>query len=239
MRKTLKKIARQFGLEISRNSAFSSSPGQVVKALEMANINLLFDVGSNEGQFACEIRDFGYSGRIVSFEPVTSAWKALSNLAGSDLGWIVAERCAIGERHGEIEINIAGNSVSSSILPMLEAHSRASVESSYVEKELAPIFKLDSIAGRYTHTETNVFIKIDTQGYEWQVLDGASETLRHTRGLLCELSLVPLYRGQRLWRDIVDRLEAEGFFLWGIQKGFTDPLTGQSLQMDGIFLRRP
>lgn len=101
-----------------------------------------------------------------------------------------------------------------------------------------PIARLDSVANHYLTPESNLFIKIDTQGFEWQVLDGASEILQQARGVLCELSLVPLYDTQRLWRDIVDRLETEGFMLWALQKGFTDPRTGQSLQMDGIFLRR-
>jgi hypothetical protein len=70
------------------------------------------------------------------------------------------------------------------------------------------------------------------------VLDGATETLGRAQGLICELSLIPLYEGQKLWRDVIDRLDKEGFMLWALQKGFTDPRTGQSLQVDGIFLRR-
>ena len=101
-----------------------------------------------------------------------------------------------------------------------------------------PIAKLDSVAKHYMTPESKLFIKIDTQGFEWQVLDGARETLQQACGVLCELSLVLLYDGQRLWRDIVDRLDGEGFMLWALQKDFTDPRTGQSLQMEGIFLRQ-
>jgi hypothetical protein len=97
---------------------------------------------------------------------------------------------------------------------------------------------LDSIANRYLNKNSNLFIKIDTQGYEWQVLDGANETLKRAQGVLCELSLVPLYHEQRLWRDVVDRLDQKGFMLWALQRGFTNPKTGQSLQMDGIFVRK-
>jgi hypothetical protein len=62
--------------------------------------------------------------------------------------------------------------------------------------------------------------------------------LKRAQGVLCELSLVPLYHEQRLWRDIVDRLDQQGFMLWALQKGFTNPKTGQSLQMDGIFMKK-
>jgi FkbM family methyltransferase len=162
----------------------------------------------------------------------------LLSSASRDPDWQVHEQSAIGDQDGEIEIHIAGNSVSSSVLLMLESHSSAAVGSAYVGTERVPIFRLDSIANRYLNKNSNLFLKIDTQGYEWSVLEGASETLKCTQGVLCELSLVPLYHLQRLWRDIVDRLDQQGFMLWAVQKGFTNPKTGQSLQMDGIFLRK-
>ena len=81
------------------------------------------------------------------------------------------------------------------------------------------------------------FLKIDTQGYEWQVLDGARESLSQCQGVLCELSLVPLYEGQCLWMEMIQRLESGGFTLWSIQKGFTDLRDGRTLQVDAIFLR--
>lgn len=238
MKKTIRKIARSVGIEITRYRPSNSVVAQLAKALEVADTNVVFDIGANEGQFASEIREYGFNGKIVSFEPLTSAYKKLITLASPDPNWEVYDQLAIGDQDGEIEIHISGNSVSSSVLPMLESHSSAAVGSAYIDSERVPIARLDSVAKQYMTSESNLFIKIDTQGFEWQVLDGAHETLQQARGVLCELSLIPLYDGQRLWRDIVDRLDVEGFMLWALQKGFTDPRTGQSLQMDGIFLRR-
>lgn len=238
MKKNLRKLARGIGVEITRYRPSSSAAAQLVKALEVAGISVVFDIGANEGQFAREIREYGYTEKIVSFEPLSQARKKLLTLASVDPNWEVHDQSAIGDQDGEIEIHIAGNSVSSSVLPMLEAHSSAAVGSDYIGSERVPIARLDSVIKHYMTPESNLFIKIDTQGFEWQVLDGARETLQQARGLLCELSLVPLYNGQRLWLDIVDRLDAEGFMLWALQKGFIDPRTGQSLQMDGIFLLR-
>jgi len=234
----IRKTLRIFSLELSRYRPSNSHGAQLAKALELAGINLVFDIGANEGQFASEIREYGYTGKIVSYEPLSSARKKLLELASADPNWEVHDQSAIGDQAGEIEIHIAGNSVSSSVLPMLESHSSAAVGSAYIDSERVPIAKLDSVAKHYMTPESKLFIKIDTQGFEWQVLDGANETFQQARGVLCELSLVPLYDGQRLWRDIVDRLDAEGFMLWALLKGFTDPRTGQSLQMDGIFLKR-
>lgn len=238
MKNIIRNILARLGLKVSRYNPGTSPAVQLSKALEIAHIDVVFDIGANEGQFAKGVRDDGYSGKIISFEPLSTAREKLVRLARRDNSWSLHNQCAIGDHDGEIEINIAGNSVSSSVLPMLKSHSNASPESVYVSSEKVPISCLDSVANLYLEPDSNLFIKIDTQGYEWQVLDGASETLKRARGVLCELSLVPLYDGQHLWLDIINRLEAEGFMLWALQKGFTDPHTGQSLQVDGIFLRR-
>jgi FkbM family methyltransferase len=233
----LKTFLRLAGLELSRYRPSNSDGAQLASVLCTEGINLIFDIGANEGQFAQQNRQYGYTQKIVSFEPLSTARIRLESLASADQSWIVHDQLAIGDRFGEIEIHIAGNSVSSSVLPMLESHSAAAKDSSYIGAELVQMAKLDSVASKYIDSDTVLFIKIDTQGFEWQVLDGAADTLRQARGVLCELSLVPLYEGQRLWREVIDRLEAEGFILWGLQKGFTDPRSGQTLQMDGIFLR--
>ena len=80
-------------------------------------------------------------------------------------------------------------------------------------------------------------MKIDTQGYEWAVLDGAKKILPRIKGILCELSLVELYKGQHLWMDLLNRLENEEFTLWSIQRGFTDRISGRTLQIDATFFR--
>lgn len=238
MKKFIKKILNLFGIDINRYNPSSNSSNQIVTALKQNNIDLVIDIGANIGQFAGELRSAGFSGKIISFEPLTDARKKLVKAAADDSHWVIHQQCAIGDFNGELVINIAGNSVSSSLLPMLDAHSKAAVNSTYISTEKIKVCKLDSVIENYLKVDQKFFIKIDTQGYEWQVLDGAIKTLNRAQGVLCELSLVPLYQNQRLWRDIVDRLESNGFMLWALQKGFSDPRTGQSLQMDGIFLRK-
>ena len=179
----------------------------------------------------------GFSGKIISFDPLSTAHAQLTKVASRDSVWLVHSRAALGNRDGEIDINISGNSVSSSILPMLDAHITTAVGSAYVATERTPLIRLDSVADQYLVSASRLFIKIDAQGFEWQVLDGAAETLKRAQGVLLELSLVPLYDGQHLWREMIERMESEGFTLWAVQKGFTDPRTGRSLQVDGIFLR--
>ena len=206
--------------------------------LEKARIDLVLDVGANEGQFSREIRSTGYAGRIVSFEPLGQAYAKLQRNSRDDPFWHLHPRCALGSYDGEIKINIAGNSLSSSALPMLDAHRAVAPESAYVGAELVSLYKLDTVAATYLADATNVFLKIDTQGYEAQVLDGAEETLQHVTCVMLELSLVQLYEGQPSWPDMVNRLLAAGFHLWAVQQVLIDPETGRTLQIDGVFLRK-
>lgn len=237
LRTIIKKCLHKIGFDLHRLNAYSNPAFQLLKGLDRFGVDLVLDVGANTGQFASELRAIGYKGRIVSFEPLTEAYQTLAAFAAKDPGWTVHRRCAIGDFDGEVEMNIAGNSVSSSILPMLNSHSSAAKGSAYIGSESVPINRLDSIASSYIRGSRSYFIKIDTQGFEWQVLDGGNETLAKAMGVLCELSLIPLYEGQRLWMDMLQRLEAEGFTLWSIQKGFIDLRDGRTLQVDAIFFR--
>ena len=198
-KQTIKRLINAAGYDLRRLTPNSNPAYQLLKGLTQFNIDLVLDVGANIGQFASELRTVGYKGQIVSFEPLSGAYELLSLKARRDAKWQVHRRGAIGDYDGEIEINVSGNSVSSSVLPMTEAHSSAAADSAYIASEQVPIYRLDAIAPDYLSATGRHFIKMDTQGFEWQVLDGASDTLQRAQGVLCELSLVPLYEGQRLW----------------------------------------
>ena len=238
MKKKIKKLFNKFGIEVSRFQPNLSFEAQIIAAMKKVKIDVLFDIGANTGQFSLQMRDKGYSGKIISFEPLTSVREKLTYQASKDVNWIVHERAAIGNYSGITDINISKNSVSSSILPMLKAHSDAGKNSMYIKNEKTPVITLDSVADNYLDKYSNLFIKIDTQGYESQVLDGAFKTLKRAKGVLCELSLTPLYEGQVIWIDLILRLEKEGFVLWSLERGFTDRRDGRTLQVDGVFLKK-
>jgi FkbM family methyltransferase len=231
-----KESVRALLRKLRRGSTATRNARQLLRGFDAFGIDLVFDVGANTGQFAREIRDNGFRGRIVSFEPLSLAHRELTAAAASDPLWSVHERCALGDKEGSAVLNIAGNSVSSSVLEMAAAHEDAAPGSKYVGREETALATLDSVADRYLGSSERPFLKIDTQGFEWQVLTGAEKTLPSIRGVLCELSLVTLYEGQHLWRDVVDRLEESGFTLWGVQPSFMDQ-RGRNLQADAIFFR--
>lgn len=235
----LNNVLRKAGFEFRHYVQPVSPLADLISSLQKFEIDLVLDVGANQGQFASEIRRGGYTGNIVSFEPLSDAHGILLQACDKDTRWDAYPRCALGDHDGEVEINIAGNSYSSSILPMLESHRNAAPESAYQGKEIAPIKTLDAVADQYLKDARAIFLKIDTQGSEWQVLDGARDVLPRIKGILVELSLVPLYDGQHLWQEVIDRLETAGFALWALQPEFSDPASGRTLQVNGVFYRIP
>lgn len=233
----VKSVLRGLGWEVHRFHPESSKVARLVAALQHFNIDAVVDVGANEGQFGEELRQGGYAGGIVSFEPMLDAHQKLLLKSRGDSRWQVHSRCALGATSGEVELNIAANSVSSSILPMLETHRNAAPNSAYNRKETVPLFPLDQVVEPYIKDARSVLLKIDTQGYEWAVLDGAAKTLQGVKGVLMELSLLPLYEGQQLWGECIRRLEAAGFTLWAVEPVFVDSEQGRTLQLDGLFFK--
>lgn len=233
-----KRVLRHFGIEAHRYTVQTSPGAQLFRLVKRYGIDLVFDVGANTGQYATHIRTHGYSGRIVSFEPLSSAYAGLVTSACGDRQWQVAPRMALGDAEGKINIHIAGNSMSSSILDVLPAHERAAPGSEFVGSETVPLRRLDHVAEEYLEGSRGVLLKIDTQGYEDRVLAGAKGVLDGIRAIQTELSLVPLYADQMLFEDMCRKIEAMGFELIAIFPGYIDELTGQTLQVDGFFASR-
>jgi FkbM family methyltransferase len=208
-----------------------------VFALHQHAVCSVLDVGANVGQFGRDLRRAGFAGQIVSVEPLNEAYRVLVAEIAGDPAW-TAERAAVSDRPGLLTINVAGNSVSSSVLPMLAGHLDAAPSSRYVNTEQVPATTVDDIVERHHLDPASTLLKIDVQGYEMAVLDGAAQTLSRFAGVRTEMSLVPLYEGQALMPEIVSCLDEHGFDLWFVERGFTDPRSRRMLQLDGVFFRR-
>jgi len=237
MKSFLKRIARMLGFEIHRYSVKNSDTWRLMAMLTDHEIDVILDVGANTGGFAKMLRDFGYDGKIVSFEPCSKAREYLLKNSMVDPLWEIAPRAAIGAENTEVEINIAANSSSSSVLDMMDSHISAAPHSRYIDKETVPLKTLDDIAPQYFDSKSKVFLKIDTQGYESMVLDGAEGVMENVVGLQLEMSFVSLYKGQVLYDELIERLKAYGFNIWAISTVLSDPNTGRLLQIDAVFFR--
>jgi hypothetical protein len=132
----------------------------------------------------------------------------------------------------------SGNSVSSSLLPMLRAHEEAAPESRMVAQETVPVQRLDRHPA-VRAIDGDFFVKLDTQGYELHVLRGAEHVMDRIAGLMLEASLVPLYDGQPLLAEVIAFLERWNFTVVDLLPEFQHPKNGQMLQVDLIAVRNP
>ncbi len=135
-------------------------------------------------------------------------------------------------------VNIAGNSESSSLLPMLERHVSALPVSKYLGAEETELIRLDDILEEYPpdDRDRSLALKMDVQGFEGEVLDGAPKTLSRIKVIYTEMSLCPLYDREVPFFDLYSRILKLGFRCVGISPGFLDPATWEVLQVDATFV---
>ena len=210
----------------------------IATALEKLEITLVIDVGANIGQYGALIRETGYSGMIYSFEPLIEAHEQLLKNTNQDKNWSIHNRCAVGDTIGDVEITVAGNSYSSSIKEMLPSHLSAAPDSGSIGSHRAQVITLDSLLQVWEPHRGKIYLKIDTQGFEQEVLNGATSTLDCVAAVQLELSLIELYKGQALYDYFFSFFKTQGFVLHHLIPGFIDPQSGQLLQFDAVFFRK-
>jgi len=210
---------------------------RLARLLARHRITLILDVGANEGHFGWDMRELGYKGRIISFEPMKDAFARLKTTAAGDPAW-QAVPLGLGDRDETRTIHVAANSQSSSLLPMLKAHSEAAPESAYQSEESVTVRRLDGVLADYRIPGDAIFLKIDTQGFEKQVLEGARAILGEVPLVQLECSLVPLYEGAMLMEEALGLMRSLGYDPVDLAPTFYHQGNGHLMQADLLFVRR-
>jgi FkbM family methyltransferase len=229
----LRHVLHRRNLDLVRNPY----PVRVATALKWLGTETVLDIGANIGQYGSALRSSGYRGRIISCEPLPDAFAHLARRSASDHRW-TALHTAVGAEPGTLEINVSANSYSSSILPMTDAHLDAAPGSQFIGTEAVAVTTVRDVVAEHGVEPATTLLKIDTQGYETQVFDGAGALLSDFAAIQLELSFVPLYEGQQLADALMSRLDGLGFTMYCLDAGFADPHTGRMLQCDGLFVQR-
>jgi FkbM family methyltransferase len=207
-----------------------------IKIVNHYRIDTLFDIGANSGQYSLEMRRIGYRKRIISFEPQRRAYEKLKKAASGDDRWIV-NNYALGSEDIKGTLYVSANSWSSSLLNVLPLHLTNAPESEFISREETEIRKLDSIFNSFFREGDNVMLKIDTQGYEKRILDGAEKSLDKIRIIQVEMSLAALYESETLFLEMINLLDKKGFQLLALEDtGMSDKATGRLLEIDGLFI---
>jgi FkbM family methyltransferase len=226
-------------LRLKRFTPSASEDMRNATILNSLGIKYVLDVGANTGQFAESLFDFNYRGTVISFEPVGSCYEALVKRSEKNKNHIVAERCAIGDQDMEIQINVSDDSVFSSVLEIKDEHTKLRPKSRIVRQETVNLYKLDTIIDKYIPKgETSVLLKIDTQGFEKQVLDGALNSIARFQGIKIEIPLVPIYSNTRFtFYEIIDFMKERGFTPYNFNTEGVNLKTGRVFTIDGMFFR--
>jgi FkbM family methyltransferase len=224
-------------MEIVHTQLERSPEKQLRLALQHFKIDTILDVGANTGQFAQDLLKQGFAGEIHSVEPLPDAHRVLAQAASEHPKWFVLPPVAAGREEGQVEITVAGNSYSSSVLEMLDRHISAAPGSAPVGRITVQQKPLDALFRDVIAQPRQLLLKIDTQGYEYPILEGAPRCLEKASLVLLELSLQPLYRNQMLWLDLITQMRRWNFEPWSLWQEFCDPRTGQLLQVNGVFAR--
>ena len=233
----LQRLARRIGYDLVPRKKAKAPNAQLVAILHHHRIDTVLDVGANVGQYGQRLRDWGYEDRIISFEPLASAHEQLSTRAAPDPSWEVAPRMAIGDRDGEVDIQVSAEIDMSSILPQSELLQRISPSSAIQATERVPLHRLDSVAKDQVDGEGRAFMKVDTQGFEPEVLDGSEALLPRLIGVQLEMSLVPLYQGERDYLTMIRRMASAGLTLQLVLPGYFERKLGRMVEIDGVFMR--
>jgi FkbM family methyltransferase len=231
-------IENRTDMKVTNYHSESDWRQNLVRELALREVDVVLDVGANSGQYSTGLRQSGFSGRIISFEPLSKPFARLAHSAATDPLWD-CRQCALGDFDGATSMNVAGNAgASSSILPMLQSHQDVFPQANYVGTEDVKIHRLDSVAPEVLNPADAAFLKIDVQGFEKQVIDGADTTInQHCVGMQIELSFVSLYAGDMPAEEAFDLVGSLGFVLAGLAPGFIDIRNGRVLQADGVFFR--
>lgn len=232
------RLLRQFGYDVQKYGPHRDPLRRFQQALARHNARIVLDVGANVGQFAKRLRINGYHDRIISFEPLSGAHAKLMAAAKGDPQWTVASRCAVGASCGVIEINIAANSQSSSVLTMLDRHLAGDPKSGYIGKESVELITLDAFLDKGPQlTTTPMGLKVDTQGYEAEVMSGLDRWGESIKVMQIEMSLAPLYDRSLGFVDLYRLMQDRGYRCISIEPNFIDTHTYEVLQTDAVFER--
>ena len=232
------KIAKLFGYELIKRKKHPTADIHTVNLIRQQDIDLVLDVGANEGQFVARLRRQGYRGEVHSFEPVTATFRALQAATAGDNNWH-AHQLALSEAPGEATINVARSSDLASFLPPSEfgADRYRDIAAATTETVTMSTVSDFLVAEIPDWEERRILLKMDTQGHDLAVFRGAVSALPAIVMLLSELAIEPIYEGMPRYREVLEAYERAGFHLTGIYP-ISRSVNASLIEMDCMLINK-
>jgi FkbM family methyltransferase len=238
---TLKRAVRQLlrprGWELRQYDPDLSLDTFLWMLFEKFGINCVLDVGARVGAYGVLLRNNGYQGHILSFEPVKANFDRLQETCAGDPAWR-AFHYALGSTNGVAEINVSRGTNYSSFLAPSKYGAEFDDDIAVARTEPVEVKRLDAILKEVTAhiAAPRVYLKMDTQGFDLEVFRGASGCLHEVVALQSELSLLPLYEGMTGWTAALDEFTEAGYAISGMFAGVRDDRM-RLCEMDCVMVR--
>lgn len=214
-----RRIAGLFGYELIKTRKLNDTLEQLLaNLLVLLKIDLVIDVGANTGQFGRLLRNIGYTGRIASFEPLPDPYDALVEASRADSNWYVWN-LALGSATDVRYFNEYESADFSSFLePNSYSAERYRWRVRLRQRHRVSIRSLDSLWSDISGGADNsaVFLKLDTQGYDLEVLRGARAALHHVEVLQSEISTKAIYQCMPSYLSSLAMFDELGFEVCGM-----------------------
>jgi FkbM family methyltransferase len=212
-------------------------PGVLMAHFARYGVNCVLDVGANRGQYARRLRRAGYTGRIVSFEPVPEEFARLSAAAAGDPAWLVRP-VALGSQDGSLEMYVTPGTLSSP-LPATDFGGRRFPSLRETERHEVPVRRLEDLLDEVLDglPGPRPFLKMDTQGYDVEVFRGLGKRAREFVGLQSEVALMRLYEGMPRMAEALAVYEEAGFEVSGMYPVNREENSGRVLEFDCLMVR--
>ena len=225
----LKRKLSSKGINIARYKLYDK------KWLHNLEISTVIDIGANIGEFTSIFNELFPSSVIYAFEPIPECFSKLSKRVGKFKN-IKIYNVGLGSQNGELKLNKSSHDPASSFRDMADLHKKNYPHSSNSVELNVPIVRLDDFL-ESTSLDNNIFIKIDVQGFEDEVIKGGIKTFDRAKVIIIESSFQKLYENEPLFHGIYSLLQPLGFEFMGCLKQSEFNLDESFLQGDCIFIK--
>jgi FkbM family methyltransferase len=232
-------VCRRFGIDFGSRRYFCNRAlvQDLAECLDRHAVDAVLDVGANRGQFRDFLRRMvGYRGLILSFEPIRACHEVLRPRVARDPRWFLYE-FALGRRDQTRTLHVAEDSRCSSFLDATRQTHGVPLEKDHDEevsiRSLEPMFP----EIQKTHGFKRAYLKLDTQGYDLEVIHGAGRALQEFVALQIELSFLPVYEDMPDYATVLAELTSRGFDVSGFYPAARDE-DGRAIEMDCMLIRR-
>lgn len=231
----LQVLIEKLGTRIRGSQPLMIAHGDDDAWLKRLRIKSFIDIGAYHGEYIDYARQLFSDIKIFAFEPVAESFNTLKEKT-AHLSNIRVFPYALGETEKTTKIFVSSYPPSSSLLPMGDLHKKNFPFSRGAKLQEIKVKRLDDVI-KPNQVEKPLWVKIDTQGYEHQVIKGGKRVLSIATILLIEVTFQKLYRGQKMFKDIYTQLSDIGFQLYGFRNQVISPIDGSVLQAHAYFIK--